>query len=283
MHSFDLDQLKTLVAAVEAGSLSAAAPARFLSQSSLSEQLRKLEQRAGQPLLVRSKAGVKPTAAGERLLVHARQILALSDAAWRDLHQVPLEGELNLGITDYFRPADLTRLLARLGQQYPRLRLRTLIGKSDELEVAHRHGQLDLAIVMRAADAIGLPTDEARRLHTEPLVWAQAPGSALGQPLALAVLPQGCSLHRLARSQLEAHGTAYVVTHVASGVAGLQAAVAAGLGVACMNRSSLQEGHVVEVAHGLMPPLPMATFVLLAQPGGELSALIEVVVQALAG
>ena len=71
MHGFDLEHLRTLVMAVDAGSLSAAVPFRCLSQSALSEQLRKLEERAGQPLLIRSKTGVRPTAAGERLRLGA--------------------------------------------------------------------------------------------------------------------------------------------------------------------------------------------------------------------
>ncbi|HKS14397.1 MAG TPA: LysR substrate-binding domain-containing protein, partial [Pseudomonas sp.] len=237
-------------------------------------------ERAGQVLLVRSKAGVRPTPAGDRLLAHARQILALSDSAWRDLHDVPFEGEVHLGITDYFRPADLTRLLARLGQHYPRLRLRTLIGKSDALEAAHRRGELDLAIVLRTG-----PTGDAQVLRTEAMHWVTAPGSGLpdeGRPIPLALLPETCSLHRLAIDRLQAHGIAHVVTHVASGVAGLQAAVAAGLGVGCLNASALIEGRVVALHKDGLPTLPKASFILLATHGGEqLDALGETVIASL--
>ncbi|AHL73805.1 LysR family transcriptional regulator [Stutzerimonas stutzeri] len=287
MQGFDLDQLRTLVAAVDAGSLSAAAPVRLLSQSTLSEQLRKLEERAGQTLLQRSKTGVVPTAAGERLLAHARQILALSDAAWRDLHGVSLEGEVRLGITGYFRASELIHLLARLGQQYPRLRLRTQIGKSDDIEAAYNRQALDLAIVMRVAER---PIGEARVLRREPLVWAASPKNMLisaNEPIPLALLPESCSLHRLARMQLDAHRQSYVVNHVASDVAGIQAAVAAGLGVACINASSLIRDSMVALADPALPPLPDVTFALLppvsskAQQAERLNALAEVVAQAL--
>lgn len=280
MRGFDLEQLRTLVAAVDSGSLSAAVSVRNLSQSSLSEQLRKLEERAGQVLLVRSKAGVRPTPAGDRLLVHARQILALSDTAWRDLHDVPLEGEVRLGITDYFRPADLTGLLARLAQHSPRVRLRTLIGKSDELEAAHRRGELDLAIILRTA-----PAGDAQVLRTEAMHWVAAPGSRLilqGRPVPLVLLPEGCSLHRLAVDRLRTQGVEHVVTHVASGVAGLQAAVAAGLGVGCLNASALVEGRVVALPHAGLPALPKASFILLAAGGCErFDALTETVIASL--
>lgn len=267
MHGFDLEHLRTLVMAVDAGSLSAAVPFRCLSQSALSEQLRKLEERAGQPLLIRSKTGVRPTAAGERLLAHARPLLAMADAAWRDLHEMPLEDEAYLGVTDYFRPADLARLLARLHQQLPRLRLRTRIGRSDELEAAQHRGELDLAIVMRLESRdMQAPTAIVSSLHREALVWVGAlNGNPLqrGRPVSLALLPEGCSLHRLACSRLDAQGTPYVISHIASGVAGLQAALAAGLGVACLNTSAVLGQGLRLLDEDGLPSLPPAHFILL--------------------
>ena len=112
MQSFDIEQLRTLVNVVEAGSVTAGASRVFLSQSAASEQLRKLEERAGHVLLRRSRSGVVPTEKGVTLLQHARRLLAMSDVAWRELHEVPLQGELKLGITDYFRPSELAQLLA---------------------------------------------------------------------------------------------------------------------------------------------------------------------------
>jgi DNA-binding transcriptional LysR family regulator len=143
MQAFDLEQLRTFVAVVEAGSLTAAAPQVFLSQSAVSEQMRKLEERAGQSLLTRSKAGVAPTPAGVRLLAHAHRILALSDQAYRDLHGETLEGELRLAITDYFRPGDLARLLRRLGESYPQVRLHVSILKSGAIETGYARGEFD--------------------------------------------------------------------------------------------------------------------------------------------
>ena len=286
MRGFDLEQLKTLVAAVDAGSLSAAVATRFLSQSSLSEQLRKLEEAAGEQLLVRSKTGVRPTAAGERMVMHARKILALSDAAWRDMHDIPLEGELRLGISDYFRPSHLAHLLARIAQQYPGLRMRTQVGKSDEVLAAYRSGALDLAIVMRVVDSGQGTLSDAPVLRTEPLMWVMAQGQIMTVPaktIELALLPETCSLHRLARQQLDAHRVPYVVAHVASGVGGLQAALAAGLGIGCLNASALIGASLVEVREGLLPPLPDVEFLLLtaeqnnAKSSERLKGLAEVI------
>lgn len=103
MRGFDLDQLRTFAAVADAGSLTAAAPLLHLSQSTVSEQVRKLESRAGVPLFVRSKRGVEPTPAGARLLHHARRIVALNEAAFDELRGQAIKGELRVAITDYYR------------------------------------------------------------------------------------------------------------------------------------------------------------------------------------
>ena len=153
MRYFDIDQLRTFVAATEAGSLTAAATQVSLSQSAVSEQLRKLEERAGHALLTRSRTGVTLTPAGHRLLGYARKLLALSEEAWRDLHGVALQGELRLGVTDYYRPRELATLLARLGQRHPGVRLHVSVLKSDQVEAGHARGEFDVGIVMHIAGA----------------------------------------------------------------------------------------------------------------------------------
>jgi len=270
MQGFDLEQLRTLAAVVDAGSLTAAAPRVFLSQSSVSEQIRKLEERAGQSLLTRSKAGVAPTEAGVRLLGYARRILALSDEAFRDLHGETLQGELRLAVTDYFRPGDLTRLLGRLGESYPQVRLHVSILKSDALRAAYAHGDFDVGLAMNIA---GASTPEARGsvLRRESLVWLGAEGMRLarGEPVRLLALPDTCSLHQFTVALLRRRRVPYALAHVASGVAGLQSALAAGLGVACLNESSISDG-VTRLAapHGL-PALPRVAFQLLSGRKGE--------------
>ncbi|OUM01830.1 LysR family transcriptional regulator [Variovorax sp. JS1663] len=270
-QSFDLEQLRTFVAVVEAGSLTAAAPQVFLSQSAVSEQMRKLEERAGQSLLSRSKAGVLPTAAGTRLLAHAQRLLVLADEALRDLRGETLQGELRLAVTDYFRPGELARLLARLGERYPQVRLHVSVLKSGAIEAGYAQGQFDVGLSMRVAGQGDKAAAKAPALRRESLAWMGAAGLrvARGAPLRLLVLPDTCSLHQFTIGLLRRRRVPYTVAHVASGVAGLQSALAAGLGVACLNESALCEG-VARLAppHGL-PALPRVVFHLLPPRRGE--------------
>jgi DNA-binding transcriptional LysR family regulator len=271
MSGFDLDQLRTLVAVLDAGSLTAAAPKVFLSQSSVSEQMRKLEDKAGQPLLVRGKTGVRAPPAGQRLLAHARTILALSDEAYRDLRGVALRGELRLCITDYFRPGDIARLLRRLNEQYPQVRLHVTIMKSGAIEAAYERGEIDVGIsmVIQERGAARGRADGAL-LRREPLLWMAAEGATppLDEPLPLLALPETCALRQYVERLLSRRSLPYVVSHEASGVAGLQLAVAAGLGVACLNESALGAGMARLQAPGL-PALPSVEFRLLAARPGE--------------
>ena len=268
MTAFDIEQLRTFVAVAEAGSLTAAAPRVFLSQSSVSEQVRKLEERAGRSLFTRSKAGVAVTEAGTRLLAHARAILALSDVAYREMRDEVLQGELRLGVTDYFRPAELAGLLARLGERYPQVRLHVSVMKSGDVEAGHARGDFDVGVAMRIGDTGALARGAV--LRREALVWMGARGLSWqkGTPLRLLVLPDTCALHQFTVKLLRQRRVPHEVAHVASGVAGLQSALAAGLGVACLNESALCDG-VVSLRQASLPALPRVAFHVLPARRGE--------------
>lgn len=275
MHYFSLDQLKSFVAVTEAGSLTAGAPLVFLSQSAVSEQLRKLEAQAGQALLLRSKAGVVPTAAGQRLLVHARRLLSLSEEAWRDLRGVALQGTLRLGVTDYFRPVELAGLLARMQARYPGVRLQVTVQKSSQVELGYGQGEFDVGLTMRLPGPAGGRGDAGgSMLRREPLHWMGAvqsldPPPAANVPLRLLALPDTCSLHQFTVALLQRRRVPFVIALVASGVAGLQSALAAGLGVACLNASALCDGVQVLPAAWKLPALPQARFMVLPPRAGE--------------
>ncbi|VVE20213.1 LysR family transcriptional regulator [Pandoraea nosoerga] len=273
---FDFDQLRTFVAVAEAGSLSAAAPRVFLSQSSVSEQMRKLEERIGVTLFTRGKHGVATTPAGERLLGHARQLLAQSEHAWHDVRGHSIAGELRLAITDYFRPGEVARMLRHLGVAYPSLRIHVTILKSGVIEAGYDDGEFDIGVSMRVLGK-GLGRDTvagARPLVRESLDWVASPDfvRGSGEPVPLLVLPDTCALHRFTTQWLDAHRVPYTIAHVASGVAGLQLALSAGLGVACLNASAAGPSLVrVEplVPGRRLPALPEAEFHLLPARRGE--------------
>ncbi|RZF25950.1 LysR family transcriptional regulator [Paraburkholderia sp. UYCP14C] len=281
-RGFDLAQLRTFVAVAESGGVSAGAERVFLSQSSVSEQLKKLEERAGQPLFVRGRQGVSPTPAGERLLEHARRIIAMSEAAFDDLQGRSLDGELRIAITDYYRPHDIARILKTFSEQHPRLKLHVTVLPSAVIDSgADDHASFDIGLSARlvtgqprarsagaSAGGAGAASIVVRR---EKLLWASCADAATrpAAPYQLVLLPSTCQLQRFVVKLLDEHKVPYVVSHSASGVAGLQLALKAGLGISCLNESSLGGGVVACAANIGLPPLPAIEFHLLPRRPGE--------------
>jgi DNA-binding transcriptional LysR family regulator len=276
-RGFDLAQLRTFVAVAESGSVSAGAQRVFLSQSSVSEQLKKLEERAGQPLFVRSKQGVNATAAGSRLLDHARRIIAMSEAAFEDLQGRSLDGELRIAITDYYRPHDIARILKAFSEQHPRLKLYVTVLPSAVIDSkADDDASFDIGLSLRLVT--GKPHSSGRRagaastvVRREKLLWVSAADAAPrpAAPYQLVLLPSSCQLQRFVIKLLDEHNVPYLVSHSASGVAGLQLALKAGLGISCLNESSIGGGVVACAANIGLPALPAVEFHLLPGRPGE--------------
>jgi len=276
MASFDLDQLKAFVAVADAGSISAGATRVFRSPSAVSEQLQKLERAAGAALLLRSRQGVAPTAAGQRLLGHARQLLALGELALHDVRRELRRTELRLGISDYYRPDQIAGLLRHLSRHCPQLRLQVVLGTSAAIARDHAEGACDAALVMQLDGAGAARTTDRVALRREPLAWVAAPGLDLRgeEELPLVLLPADCALHRLALQRLRRHRSPARLAHQASGVAGLQAALRAGLGVGCLNASAIGEGLAVAQSPRL-PALPSCSFRLDLPPADAGAAVRE--------
>lgn len=271
----DLELLHTLVVVADAGSLSAAAPRLHRSQSALSEQVRKLEQICGVALLVRAKTGVRLTTAGERLVGHSQKLLSLSDAAWREVQGAQLTGDLRLAITDYFRPHALPIIIRRLREQFPQLRLHVSIRKSAWIEEEANAASFDIGVSMTILHKNHSPNDMAAGrigLRREPLHWIADKSFVFAsdaQALPLLVLPDTCSLQRFALHTLDVHGTAYRIEHTASDIGGLHLALAAGLGVACLNASAIPPTAAPIDGGMRLPALPEVAFSLAPPRAGE--------------
>jgi DNA-binding transcriptional LysR family regulator len=269
-NPLELELLHTFVTVVEAGSLTAAAPRLFRSQSAISEQIRKLERRVGIRLLARGKTGATPTPAGERLFDHARNLLQISEAALRDLQGDELEGELRLGISEYFRPSALTSILKRIRRSHPHLRLHVFIQKSIDIESAVKANQFDIGITMRVGPVRWRQNEKSSvKLGREPLHWVAGEDFEFGNggPLPLILLPETCSLHRFVLRELHRRQITFYVAHTASGVAGVQQALMAGLGVTCLNESAMPSTTQILKPCRRLPKMPDVDFALL--PGRD--------------
>src|SRR5258705_7042758 len=117
----DLGLLRSFVSVVDAGGFTRAGERVHRTQSTVSQQIRRLEESFGRPLLHRDGKPITPTEGGERLLSYARRLLALAEEA-RDVVSRPTgAGVVRLGIPGDFAAYRLTALLSGFAPSRPGL------------------------------------------------------------------------------------------------------------------------------------------------------------------
>src|SRR6202048_5186202 len=148
---FDLELLRSFVSVVDSGGFTRAGERVHRTQSTVSQQIKRLEEDVGQPLLNRTAKDVTPTEAGERLLSYARRLLSLAEEA-RDVVTRPgHEGAVRLGVPEDFAAYRLAKLLAEFSRSRPGLRLDVRADQSMYLRRDLERGELDLALLKRGA------------------------------------------------------------------------------------------------------------------------------------
>ena len=146
IRNFDIDALRTMVVGVELGSFSRAASELGRSQSAISMHIKKLEERAGKSLFVRSGRGLVPTEAGEQLLSYARKIISLNDEAAVALGVGEVETSIKLGIPQDFFEVILPRTIEAFSDKFENVHVDVRAGRNHTLEEAVFSGRIDVAI-----------------------------------------------------------------------------------------------------------------------------------------
>lgn len=236
--NLDLDLLRSFAHVADTGSFTAAGLLVARSQSAISVQIKRLEEALGQRVFERTSRSLALTAAGETLLDYARRILELNDESVRRIAQPPVAGVIRLGITEYFVPTDLPRILARFAAAYPGVELDVRMGLSRDLRQMITASVLDAAIVRLA------PNERAKAIWSEPQVWVAHEDfeAGRGNPVPLALLPSPCVLRAHAIESMKKLRRPAKVCFTGSSMPSVLAAVSAGLGVSIIPRSSLQPG-----------------------------------------
>jgi DNA-binding transcriptional LysR family regulator len=237
----DIELLRSFVSVVDAGGFTRAGERVHRTQSTVSQQIKRLEDMLGRPLLERNGKQATLTEEGERLISYARRILALEQEA-RDVVARPVvDGVVRLGIPEDFAAYRLPELLYDFKRARPTLRLDVRCGLSATLQRALDAGELDLALVKREA---GLPGAVAA--WPERLQWVTSrehPVDLDQDPVPLAVAEQGCLYRNQLIHALDAAGRAWHVAYTSPNLHGIQAAVSAGLGVSILSDMGILPEH----------------------------------------
>ena len=264
MAMLDLELLRSFVSVIDAGGFTRAGERFHRTQSTVSQQIKRLEEDVGQPLLNRNGKDVTPTEAGERLLSYARRLLSLAEEA-RDVMARPgSEGAIRLGVPEDFAAYRLAKLLAAFSRSHPALRLDVRADQSTHLKRDLERGELDLALFKRAAgEGTGIAV-WPERVH-----WVTSksrPRDTSTGSVPLIGFPAGCLYRSRAIHALESVGRAWHMAYSSSSLAGIQAAVAAGMGLSILSEIAIQADHRVLTAKDGFAPIDRTEVALVAAP-----------------
>src|SRR5262249_17642378 len=139
----DLDLLRSFVSVIDAGGFTRAGERVHRTQSTVSQQIKRLEDSLGHPLLHRNGKRVTPTEEGDRLVSYARRLLALEQEPREVMARPGSEGVVRLGVPEDFAAYRLSKLLADFARSRPGLRLDVRCGLSVNARRALERGELD--------------------------------------------------------------------------------------------------------------------------------------------
>ena len=171
MTDIKLKDLRYLVAVADCRHFGRAAEHCFVSQPTLSAQLKKLEDYLGVQLIERQPNNVSLTEAGEQIVSRARRILEASEevVTLARSHRDPLAGRLRVALLPTIGPYLLPRIAQPLRKSLPRLELQLYEYQTGPMLEKLQGGDLDVGILALPVDLEGL---EARGLYVEPFVVA---------------------------------------------------------------------------------------------------------------
>ncbi|TWG61733.1 MULTISPECIES: LysR substrate-binding domain-containing protein [unclassified Aminobacter] len=235
----DLDQLQTFVAIADSGSFTKAAEEVHRTQSAVSMQMRRLEERIGKDLFVKEGRTNRLTEEGERLLTYARRLLRLNREILAAFDDTSLEGSIRIGTPDDYADRFLPEIMARFARSNPRVELSVTCEPTINLQEQIRRGQLDIAIVTHDNDR---GTSEVVR--REPLLWVTSANHSIHKEevLPIAVGRTTCMWRRAACDMLDAMGRDYRILFTSWSATVIIAAVLSGQAVSVLPECALRPG-----------------------------------------
>jgi DNA-binding transcriptional LysR family regulator len=249
----DLRRLEIFAKVAELGSFSRAAETLFLTQPTVSEHVRALEDELGVQLLDRLGRGATPTPAGQLLLAYARRMLTLSREAHQALErfQGRMSGELVVGGSTIPGEYVLPALVGQFKAKYPDISISLLIGSTRQVSDWLDEGRVEVGVVGARPAARTLA---ARELMADELVvvvaathpWARRGTITLAdlQTEPMVVRERGSGSRDAVEHALHEAGIAPATLRVVGEMGSTQAvkqAVRAGVGIALISRRAVED------------------------------------------
>jgi DNA-binding transcriptional LysR family regulator len=249
----DVDQLKTFVAIADAGSFTRAGDLVHKTQSAVSMQMKRLEERVGRPLFNRDGRIARLTEDGERLLDYARRIVRLNTECLSSFEEAALTGRVRLGLPDEYADRYLPEILASFSRAHPRAEITVICEPTVMLIERIQSGDLDLAIITHMESI-----KPAEIVRVEQLLWVTSTRHAVHEedPVPLALGRPNCDWRISATDTLQAVGKPFRILFVSWNSNAVGAAVTAGLAVSVLPESAVRSGMRILGPSDGFPALP---------------------------
>jgi len=250
--------LRAFVAIADTGSFTQAADRLNMTQSTISQQLNRLEETVGQRLVDRVGRPVHPTAAGERLLGYARRILTLQQEAQTVLAEPAGTVSIRIGFPEDIITMAMAKVFADFAAHHREIRLDVIAGLSRDLARRYRGGEFDIVIVKEPSASA-----DARATFPEAMAWfesADAPDS-WPDPMPLVAFPPGGLYRDAMFERIERERRRWYIAFSSSSLYNVLVGVEAGLGVSLLPAGTTVGRHVRLYAPlGMEPPMVVSIY-----------------------
>ena len=273
----DLDQLQSFCAIADCGSFTEAARRVNKTQSAVSMQIKRLEERLGRSLLTRDGRTVKLTHDGEQVYGRARKMLRVNAEIMDLFAEGDLAGSIRFGVPDDYAVRLLPVILSSFQRTHPRIVVDVRCQPSEELIEGMKTGRYDLIVFTQ-----GTSHAYGELFRTERMFWVASHG---GQALSTDPLPIAGGVHCCwkdnAIEALNRIGRDYRVAYTSSNALAITSAVLTDLAVGFLPESALQPGMKVISEDKDLPRLRDAEIALMRAShayGGIFDALASHIV-----
>ncbi len=273
LANLDMDVLRTLAVAMDLGGFGKAADRLGRSQSAVSLQMRKLEERIGRPLFRRQGRSLALTDAGDVVLGYARRILELNDQAVAVARGISVEGSVRFGVPQDFGDTWLPGVLARFTRTHPSVLIEARVDRTHKLVDRIAHGGLDLALLWGSPP----PLPNAITVRRLPMAWIGQKGNsyAQGEKIPLALFEPPCVFRQPGIEALEKAKRPWRLAFTSPSLSGLWAAAAAGLGITVRTALGVPAQLAVLGRSNGLPKLPHIELSLYAAEGNPSQAVVR--------
>jgi len=273
MLNIPTELLRTLVSVVDQRSFTRAAQSLGVTQPAVSAQIKRLQFLLGYELLDKSAPGVSLTPRGEMVVTQSRRMLSINDQIAQLSGSQPTAQTLRIAIPGDSAGLKVPAALAQFRKRWPDIRFAVTTTSFENMSRGLRQGEIDIAVAI----AHTKPSIEAHHLWVDQAVWVRSDATQLEAdgPVPLVSFGEDCTCRYAAVNALNRVGRECEFVFTARGIASLEAAVVAGLGVMVLPRSSVEQTTLSVWEDAPLPELSQLYCGIYLRQGGNRAVLEE--------